>query len=228
MKIQNLFIFSLLLWNTTAMAIEEPSFKVISKTGTFEVRQYAPMLVAETTVEGDMDEASNRGFRRIADYIFGNNQSAQSGNAAKIAMTAPVTLEPQSEKIAMTAPVTIEADTSSKIAFMLKKDSLVGKTIITNKNFSINVLNAEQELLARYYSNVRSPDTIGENKWDILNDKFAHIKNARIVLDCEHHDIFDEYPANIYVARVVDSSVNKALLPLIYESRNFINLNKWF
>jgi flavin reductase (DIM6/NTAB) family NADH-FMN oxidoreductase RutF len=118
------------------------------------------------------------------------------------------------------------SDTSSKIAFMLKKDSLVGKTIITNKNFSINVLNAEQELLARYYSNVRSPDTIGENKWDILNDKFAHIKNARIVLDCEYHDIFDEYPANIYVARVVDSSVNKALLPLIYESRSFINLNK--
>ena len=118
------------------------------------------------------------------------------------------------------------SDTSSKIAFMLKKDSLVGKTIITNKNFSINVLNAEQELLARYYSNVRSPDTIGENKWDILNNKFAHVKNARIVLDCEHHDIFDEYPANIYIARVVDSSVNKALLPLIYESRNFINLNK--
>ncbi len=91
------------------MAIEEPAFKVISKTGSFEVRQYAPMLVAETTVEGDMDEASNKGFRKIADYIFGNNQSAQSGNAAKIAMTAPVTLEPQSEKIAMTAPVTLSA-----------------------------------------------------------------------------------------------------------------------
>jgi flavin reductase (DIM6/NTAB) family NADH-FMN oxidoreductase RutF len=109
---------------------------------------------------------------------------------------------------------------------MLKKDSLVGKTIITNKSFSINVLSAEQEYLARYYSNVRSPDSIKEDKWDILNDQFAHIKNARIVLDCEYHDIFDEYPANIYVARVVDSSVNKVLLPLIYESRNFINLNK--
>ena len=89
------------------MAIEEPPFKVISKTGTFEIRQYASMLVAETLVEGDMDEASNRGFRRIADYIFGNNQVAQGGSAAKIAMTAPVTVEPQSEKIAMTAPVTV-------------------------------------------------------------------------------------------------------------------------
>ncbi len=118
------------------------------------------------------------------------------------------------------------SDASAKIAFMLKKESLVGKTIITNESFSINVLSAEQEYLARHYSNVRSPDSITEDKWDILNDKFAHIKNARIILDCEHHDIFDKYPANIYVARVVDSSVNKALLPLIYESRNFINLNK--
>jgi hypothetical protein len=56
-----------------------------------------------------MDEASNRGFRRIADYIFGNNQAAQGGTSAKIAMTAPVTVEPQSEKIAMTAPVTVSA-----------------------------------------------------------------------------------------------------------------------
>jgi len=118
------------------------------------------------------------------------------------------------------------SDTTSKIAFMLKKDSLVGKTIITNKSFSINVLSAEQEFLARYYSNVRSPDSIKEDKWDILNDKFAHMKNSRIVLDCEYHDIFEEYPANIYVARVVNSSVNKDLFPLIYESRNFINLNK--
>lgn len=101
------------------MAIEEPKFQVLNKEvsqdGTFEVRQYAPVIVAETWVAGDMDAASNKGFRAIADYIFGNNQAAgsvPSDNAsAKIAMTAPVTLEPvarSSEKIAMTAPVTVE------------------------------------------------------------------------------------------------------------------------
>ena len=93
------------------MAIEEPAFKVSLKADAFEVRQYAPTLIAETLVEGDMDEASNKGFRRIADYIFGNNRAAQSGSSAKIAMTAPVTVEPQSEKIAMTAPVTMSAAT---------------------------------------------------------------------------------------------------------------------
>ena len=109
MNLRHLLLTGLLLCQQAAMAIEEPVFKVISKSGSFEIRQYAPMLVAETMVEGDMDEASNRGFRRIADYIFGNNQAAQGGTSAKIAMTAPVTLEPQSEKIAMTAPVTVSA-----------------------------------------------------------------------------------------------------------------------
>ncbi len=109
MNLRYLLLTGLLLCQQAAMAIEEPAFKVISKSGYFEIRQYAPMLVAETMVEGDMDEASNRGFRRIADYIFGNNQAVQGGTSAKIAMTAPVTLEPQSEKIAMTAPVTVSA-----------------------------------------------------------------------------------------------------------------------
>lgn len=90
------------------MAIEEPKYEVLLTDGVYEIRKYAPYLVAETLVEGDMDEASSKGFRLIADYIFGNNQAASSSTSEKIAMTAPVTLEPQSVKIAMTAPVTLE------------------------------------------------------------------------------------------------------------------------
>lgn len=97
-------------WIGNVMAIEEPKFEVVLTDGAFEIRQYAPSLVAETWVEGDMDEASSKGFRLIADYIFGNNQAASSATSEKIAMTAPVTIEPQSAKIAMTAPVTIEPD----------------------------------------------------------------------------------------------------------------------
>lgn len=90
------------------MAIEEPHYDVRISQGPFELRHYGPTLVAETVVDGDMDAASGKGFRLIADYIFGNNRAAGSQQAAKIAMTAPVTMEPQSSKIAMTAPVTIE------------------------------------------------------------------------------------------------------------------------
>ena len=61
--------------NVNIMAIEEPKFEVILTDGTFEIRNYAPYIVAETWVQGDMDEASSKGFRLIADYIFGNNQA---------------------------------------------------------------------------------------------------------------------------------------------------------
>lgn len=107
MNFRTLFLLTAFMMGQSAMAIEEPAFKIVLKAEAFELRQYAPILIAETLVEGDMDEASNKGFRKIADYIFGNNRSNQSGNSGKIAMTAPVTIEPQSEKIAMTAPVTL-------------------------------------------------------------------------------------------------------------------------
>jgi hypothetical protein len=101
------------LWMESAMAIEEPHYDVIVSQAPFELRHYAPSLIAQTIVEGDMDEASNKGFRLIADFIFGNNLVVGSEQAAKIAMTAPVTVEPQSSKIAMTAPVTIEPQLGS-------------------------------------------------------------------------------------------------------------------
>lgn len=90
------------------MAIEEPKFEVLFSDKQHEIRKYAPLIVAETLVDGDMDDASSKGFRLIADYIFGNNQLANASSSGKIAMTAPVIVEPQSGKIAMTAPVTIE------------------------------------------------------------------------------------------------------------------------
>ena len=108
---KSLFLLCLLTTNlfcSIAMAIEEPRFEVLVSDGPFEIRRYAPMLVAEIFVDGDMDEASSKGFRLIADYIFGNNQLPGSDQKSTIAMTAPVTVEPQSSKIAMTAPVTIE------------------------------------------------------------------------------------------------------------------------
>ena len=82
------------------MAIEEAPYTVIEQNGAFELRQYSPHIVAETTVEGAFDQVGSEGFRRLAGYINGENRTKQS-----IAMTAPVSQEAQSEKIAMTAPV---------------------------------------------------------------------------------------------------------------------------
>jgi SOUL heme-binding protein len=88
------------LWGPIASNVEQPHYRVVEGNGNIEIRDYAPTIVAETEVTGQRHEAINKGFRIIADYIFGNNTAAQ-----KVPMTAPVAQQ-GSEKIAMTAPVT--------------------------------------------------------------------------------------------------------------------------
>jgi hypothetical protein len=112
-----LFFGGALMATSAALAVEEPKYAVLDQEAGFELRQYAPLIVAETWVDGDMDAASNKGFRIIADYIFGNNkaptstQGEQGTQSSKIAMTAPVTLEPDAQplKLDMTAPVSVQA-----------------------------------------------------------------------------------------------------------------------
>ena len=83
-----------------SMAIEEAKYKVVEKYNRFEIRDYAPHILAETIVEGDLEEAGNKAFNRLFRYISGDNRSRK-----KVAMTAPVSQQPMGENIKMTAPV---------------------------------------------------------------------------------------------------------------------------
>jgi hypothetical protein len=83
-----------------AMAVEEAKYKVVEKDNRFEIRDYTPHILAETIVEGDLEEAGNKAFNRLFRYISGDNRSRK-----KVAMTAPVSQQPMGEKIEMTAPV---------------------------------------------------------------------------------------------------------------------------
>ncbi len=95
--------------------IEQAKYTVLTRQDKFEVRQYAPQIVAETTVEAEFDEASDIAFRRLYDYISGKNRTQ-----APIAMTAPVEQKGNSEKIAMTAPVEqIETEGKFTVSFMM-------------------------------------------------------------------------------------------------------------
>jgi len=89
------------LLSPMASAIEEPKYTVVREYDGFEIREYAPYLVAEVTVPGPAEEAGNQGFRILAAYIFGKNRGER-----KISMTAPVAQAPAPTKIEMTAPVT--------------------------------------------------------------------------------------------------------------------------
>lgn len=84
--------------------VEQPKYSLVERSGTIELRDYGPMIVAETAVVGDRQASIRSGFRIIADYIFGNNTAKKA-----VAMTAPVTQQ-SGTKIAMTAPVTQQED----------------------------------------------------------------------------------------------------------------------
>ena len=103
------------LFSPMASAIEELKYQVVRQYDGFEVREYAPYLVAEVIVPGPSEDAGNQGFRLLAGYIFGGNRGART-----IAMTSPVTQTPAPVKLPMTAPVTVsEADGGYAVQFMM-------------------------------------------------------------------------------------------------------------
>jgi hypothetical protein len=110
-----LLTVSSLLVTESTLAVEKAKYTVLEKDDSFEIRQYEAQIVAETFVEGDLEEVGNEGFRRLYAYISGENTKKQS-----ISMTAPVGQQAGSEKIAMTAPVSQEKkDNRWRITFLM-------------------------------------------------------------------------------------------------------------
>jgi hypothetical protein len=113
---------SLLLLALAAMplfshAIEEPEYQLIKKFEQFELRRYAPYLVAEVVLDSSAEEAGNLAFPILAGYIFGKNKGEK-----KFAMTAPVTQTAAPLRLEMTAPVTQAAVAGGmRVQFVLPK-----------------------------------------------------------------------------------------------------------
>ncbi len=94
---------------------EKQSYEIVRSYDEFELRRYAPHLVAEVVVRAPFEEAGNRAFRTLFGYISGANQPKQ-----KVSMTAPVT-QRRPEKIPMTEPVELREtdDGEYAVAFVL-------------------------------------------------------------------------------------------------------------
>lgn len=147
----------------SAMAIEEPIYTLIEQSGVFELRVYAPMIVAETTVSGNLDDASSAGFKLIADYIFGNNIS-RAGKSKEIKMAAPVTMETgqelPSEKISMTAPVTMEETGNQWRMHFVMPSQYTIDTLPTPNNTAVSL----REIPTRKFAVIKFSWLAGETK----------------------------------------------------------------
>ncbi|MBC7750607.1 MAG: heme-binding protein [Candidatus Saccharibacteria bacterium] len=129
------------------MAVEEASYQVIQKDKDFEVREYAPHVLAETLVDGDFEKAGSQAFQKLFRYISGDNVSN-----TQVAMTAPVSQKSIGEKIQMTAPVGQQRVQGKwAVSFMMPK-AFTLKTLPQPKDASVKLrqVSAQRMAIIRY------------------------------------------------------------------------------
>ena len=144
-----LFLTSLLLINNLfnpAMATEEPEFKLVSEEGEFQIREYDPKIIAQVEVEGDFDEASSRGFKLLADYIFGNN--LLEGESQKISMTTPVEMTPLAENFLITSPVMDDQINNKWLINFVMPQEYILDTLPKPNNPQVNIIKVPKEKYA--------------------------------------------------------------------------------
>jgi hypothetical protein len=73
------------MFKTIQAKTEVQKYETLYKKGDFEIRYYPKAILASVSMDGNMGNSKNSGFRVLAGYIFGGNEEEQ-----KIAMTAPV------------------------------------------------------------------------------------------------------------------------------------------
>lgn len=160
------------------MATPEPSYTLLEQLDDFELRNYAPKIIAQTEVTGDYDAASRKGFKILANYIFGNNSvssTEDAKNSAKINMTAPVIMKPSdgvgddrsddkandtSAKISMTAPVSMQKSEGNwQVSFVMPENYTMA-TIPKPNNSAITLI----EVPEVRYAVIKFSGLAGEKK----------------------------------------------------------------
>lgn len=139
-----------------ALNVEEANYTVVTRSKNFELRDYAPQIVAETEVDGPMEDAGNRAFRRLFNYISGDNRAQE-----KISMTSPVTQEAASQKIAMTAPVAQQSTADGWMVSFMMPQSYTMDTIPVPDNPSVKL----RKIPARRMACVKYSGTWSEERY---------------------------------------------------------------
>ncbi|MDH3902086.1 MAG: heme-binding protein [Xanthomonadales bacterium] len=123
-----------ILTSGNLMATEEAEYSVSLKEDQFEIREYAPSIVAEVIVYADFEDASNDAFRSLFKYISGDNTRRD-----KIEMTSPVSQKAEPEKIAMTSPVAQRASGKGWAVSFMMPASYTMETIPVPENPSVSL-----------------------------------------------------------------------------------------
>lgn len=99
----------------------------------YELRHYAPAVLAQVTVIGDSEQAANMGFGPLVRYISGDNQS--------------------NTKLAMTSPVLQQSSTPTEhvVSFVLPADVDVTQIPVPRNSIVTTVVTDARDMAARTY-----------------------------------------------------------------------------
>ncbi|XVE75965.1 hypothetical protein DITRI_Ditri12bG0134600 [Diplodiscus trichospermus] len=130
--------------------LETVSFKVLSRTEQYEIREVEPYFIAETTMPGktgfDFNGAS-QSFNVLAEYLFGKNTRKE-----KMEMTTPVfTSRTQSdgERMEMTTPViTKKVENQDKWQMSFVMPSKYGSNLPLPKDPSVRIKEVPRKVVA--------------------------------------------------------------------------------
>lgn len=130
---------------------EQHKYEVIKSYDKFEIRRYEPALFSSVILEKKgYKENSGEGFRILAGYIFGGNES--------------------NEKIAMTSPVAMELGDTSKMMFMVP-ESYQLENLPTPNNSKIVFEKKEEKIMAAIqFSGWADDEKIEKYKLILINE----------------------------------------------------------
>jgi hypothetical protein len=135
---------------------EQHSYKVIKNYDKFEIRKYDSALFSSVKLsKKGYKESSSEGFRILAGYIFGDNES--------------------NEKIAMTSPVMMELGDTTKMMFMVPKNKNLGN-LPNPKNSKIVFEKQEEKTFAAISFDGWADDEKIEKYTSILKDELVREK----------------------------------------------------
>lgn len=158
-------IISFLLSMVVISGTETPNYKKIKKFKDFELRNYESIIIATTTVERDFSESNSIGFRRLANYIFGDNDKN-----IKIEMTAPVITSFNSLY-----------ENQKDISFIMPKKHNLNSLPLSNKN-NVSIKVKEVGLVA----------VIGFGGWATEERTNKYLNKLKILIQNEKLNISDE------------------------------------
>ncbi len=173
-----LLLFTWIVWSILVVqSIEKPQYDVLEVRNWYELREYKDYIVAQVEVQGNQQEALNKGFRLLAGYIFGGNTRQES-----IAMTSPVNdISSSSEKISMTSPVNdiSSGDNKHTIQFVLPSTYTL-ETLPVPNNDRVKLIKVEWYTAAALsYTLWATQEKVEKNKQRLR--KYVQRDNLKII-----------------------------------------------